>query len=78
MGTALTARRIALVCVTPRPDADELGPLELPSYGIRRIEAAVVGDPENPGHKVKLIDLGYDDVAGYVREILAFEPWSAP
>jgi radical SAM superfamily enzyme YgiQ (UPF0313 family) len=83
----LTARRIALVCVTPRPDADELGPLELPSYGIRRIEAAVVGDPENPGHKVKLIDLGHDDVAGYVREILAFEPdligfsiyvWSTP
>jgi len=87
MGADVTARRIALVCLTPRPDADELGPLELPSYGIRRIQAAVVGDPENPGHSVKLFDLGRDDVAGYVREILAFEPelvgfsiyvWSTP
>lgn len=83
----MPARRIALVCVTPRPDADELGPLELPSYGVRRVQAAVVGDLETPGHKVKLIDLGRDDVAGYAREILAFEPdivgfsiyvWSTP
>jgi radical SAM superfamily enzyme YgiQ (UPF0313 family) len=83
----LTTRRIALVCLTPRPDADELGPLVLPSYGIRRIQAAVVGDGENPGHRVRLIDLGREDVAGYVRDILAFEPdlvgfsiyvWSTP
>jgi radical SAM superfamily enzyme YgiQ (UPF0313 family) len=83
----LTTRRIALVCLTPRPDADELGPLVLPSYGIRRIQAAVVGDAENPGHRVKLIDLGRDDVAAYVDYILAFEPdlvgfsiyvWSTP
>lgn len=70
----MPARRIALVCVTPRPDADELGPLELPSYGVRRIQAALIGDPREPGHKVKLIDLKRDDVAGYAREILAFEP----
>jgi radical SAM superfamily enzyme YgiQ (UPF0313 family) len=70
----LTTRRIALVCLTPRPDADELGRLVLPSYGIRRIQAAVVGDPENPGHRVRLVDLACDDVAGYVRDILAFEP----
>jgi radical SAM superfamily enzyme YgiQ (UPF0313 family) len=83
----LTTRRIALVCLTPRPDADELGPLVLPSYGIRRIQAAVAGDAENPGHRVDLIDLGRDDVAAYVRDILAFEPdlvgfsiyvWSTP
>jgi radical SAM superfamily enzyme YgiQ (UPF0313 family) len=83
----LTTRRIALVCLTPRPDADELGPLVLPSYGIRRIQAAVVGDADNPGHRVTLIDLGRDDVAAYVRDILAFEPdlvgfsiyvWSTP
>jgi radical SAM superfamily enzyme YgiQ (UPF0313 family) len=83
----LATRRIALVCLTPRPDADELGPLVLPSYGIRRIQAAVVGDAENPGHRVKLIDLGRDDVAAYVGDILAFEPdlvgfsiyvWSTP
>jgi radical SAM superfamily enzyme YgiQ (UPF0313 family) len=70
----LAARRIALVCLTPRPDTDELGNLQLPSYGIRRIQAAVAADPSNPGHKVKLIDLGRDDVAGYVEQILAFDP----
>ena len=70
----MPSRRIALVCVTPRPDADELGELELPSYGIRRIQAAAIGDPANPSHTVKLIDLGRDDVAAYAREILAFEP----
>jgi radical SAM superfamily enzyme YgiQ (UPF0313 family) len=70
----LTTRRIALVCLTPRPDADELGPLQLPSYGIRRIQAAVASDPENPGCRVTLIDLGREDVAAYVRDILALEP----
>jgi radical SAM superfamily enzyme YgiQ (UPF0313 family) len=83
----LTTRRIALVCLTPRPDADELGRLLLPSYGIRRIQAAVIGDERNAGHRVALIDLGRADVAGYVRAILAFEPdlvgfsiyvWSTP
>jgi radical SAM superfamily enzyme YgiQ (UPF0313 family) len=73
--------------MTPRPDTDELGHLQLPSYGIRRIQAAVVGDLENPDHKVKLIDRGREDVAGYVRDIMAFEPdivgfsiyvWSTP
>jgi len=87
VGIILTARRIALVCLTPRPDADELGYLQLPSYGIRRIQAAVVSDPENPGHEVKLIDLGRDDVAAYARELLDFNPeligfsiyvWSTP
>ena len=73
--------------MTPRPDGDELGNLQLPSFGVRRIQAAVVGDRENPAHTVKLIDLARDDVAGYVREILAFDPeligfsifvWSTP
>lgn len=71
---AVTARRIALACLTPRPDADELGPLELPSYGIRRIEAAIVVDRERTGHQVKVFDLETADVAGYVTDILAFEP----
>ena len=70
----MAARRIALVCLTPRPDTDELGHLQLPSYGIRRIQAAVVGDRDNPGHRVRLVDLGRDDVAAYVQEILAFDP----
>ena len=70
----MTPRRIALVCVTPRPDADELVSLQMPSYGIRRIQAAIVGDPTNPGHVVELIDFGRDDMAAYVERILDFEP----
>ncbi len=73
--------------MTPQPDANDIGRLQLPSYGIRRIQAAVIGDPDNSGHTVKLIDLAREDVIGYVREILAFDPeligfsiyvWSAP
>src|SRR5262249_48077768 len=54
---------------------------------IRRIQAAVVGDAHNRGHQVELIDLGREDVHGYVRAILDFEPdligfsiyvWSTP
>ena len=83
----MNARRIALACVTPRPDADELGPLRLPSYGVRRVQAAVVGDPANPGHVVKLFDFSAGDVEDCVAELLAFEPdivgfsiyvWSTP
>lgn len=83
----LTAHRIALACITPLPDADELGPLRLPSYGVRRVQAAVVSDPNNPGHVVKLFDFGVADVAAYVEAILDFEPdilgfsiyvWSTP
>jgi radical SAM superfamily enzyme YgiQ (UPF0313 family) len=67
-------RRIALVCLTPRSDADEHGRLDLPSFGIRRIQAAVVADPQRPDHDVRLIDLGREDVAAYVAAILAVEP----
>jgi len=67
-------RRIALACLTPRPDGDELALLRLPSFGIRRIQAAVAADSERPEHVVRLFDLGREDVAEYVRQILAFEP----
>ncbi len=70
----MSPRRIALVCLTPQSDADEHGPLQLPSYGIRRIQAAVIGDPERPDHQVRLFDLGREDVAAYVEQVLAFEP----
>lgn len=62
-------RRIALVCLTPQSDGDEHGRLNLPSYGIRRIQASVVGEGDT-----RLIDLGREDVAAYVAEILAWEP----
>lgn len=80
-------RRIALVCLTPAPDTDELGHMELPSYGIRRIQAAVAGDPLLKGTPVRLIDLGREDVEAYVQRIVAWEPeivgfsiyvWSTP
>jgi hypothetical protein len=70
----VSTRRIALACLTPRPDGDELGALHLPSFGIRRVQAAVVGDPQGAGHLVRLFDLGREDVAGYVRQILAYIP----
>jgi hypothetical protein len=54
----VSTRRIALACLTPRPDGDELGALHLPSFGIRRVQAAVVGDPQGAGHLVRLFDLG--------------------
>ena len=41
-------RRIALACLTPVPDGDELAALQMPSYGTRRIQAAVTGDPSAP------------------------------
>ncbi len=67
-------RRIALACLTPRTDGDEHGGLALPSYGIRRIQAAVVGDMLRPDHVVRLFERAVPDVAGYVADILAFEP----
>lgn len=67
-------RRIALACLTPRTDGDELSNLVLPSYGVRRVQAAVAGDILRPYHVVRLFDRGHADIAAYVREILSFEP----
>jgi len=80
-------RRIALVCMTPTLDAGERDGYELPSFGVRKIQAALLSDPAHPGHTVRLIDFGRAAVAGYVEEILDFEPdligfsiyiWSSP
>jgi radical SAM superfamily enzyme YgiQ (UPF0313 family) len=67
-------RRIALACLTPRTDGDEHGALALPSYGIRRIQAAVVGDMLRPDHVVRLFERPTADVAAYVKDILDFQP----
>lgn len=84
---ATIKRRIALVCMTPPPDTNEHGGMEMPSYGVRRILAAVVGDPELRGVQVALIDVGRPDAEAYFREIEAFAPdiigmsiyvWSTP
>jgi radical SAM superfamily enzyme YgiQ (UPF0313 family) len=46
----------------------------MPSYGVRRIQAAVVSDLQRPDHVVRLFDRGEPDVEAYVRDILEFEP----
>ena len=83
----MSARRIALVCMTPEPDTNELGHLDLPSYGIRRILASVVADPQLATSKVALIDHKRPDVEAYVETLVSFEPdligfsiyvWSTP
>lgn len=84
---AMKTRRVALVCMTPVTDAHELGNMELPSYGIRRILATLMAAPELQGIRVALIDAGRPDVDAYVEAILALEPdlvgfsiyvWSTP
>ncbi len=83
----MTARRIALVCMTPEPDTNELGHLDLPSYGIRRILASVVADPALQSAQVALVDHKRSDVEAYVETLASFEPdligfsiyvWSTP
>ncbi|MCA9059667.1 MAG: radical SAM protein [Planctomycetaceae bacterium] len=66
--------RIALACMTPLVDSHEHQGVELPSYGIHRILAALVAEPELAGAETRLIDLECDDVEGYVDAIVAFEP----
>jgi radical SAM superfamily enzyme YgiQ (UPF0313 family) len=83
----MSAKRIALVCMTPEPDTNELGHLDLPSYGIRRILASVVADPELASAKIALVDHKRADVEAYVETLAAFDPdligfsiyvWSTP
>ena len=83
----MSAQRIALVCMTPEPDTNELGHLDLPSYGIRRILASVVADPQLASAKVALVDHRRPDVEAYVESLATFEPdligfsiyvWSTP
>lgn len=85
---ARTTRRIAFVCLTPLSDGqDSLGSRLFPSFGVRRMMAAVVGDPALEGAEVRLFDLGRADVPAYVDALEAFEPdlvgfsvyvWSTP
>ena len=66
--------RIAFVCMTPEVDSHEHRGVELPSYGIHRILAAVVADPELATAETRLFDLERADVNGYVDALTAFEP----
>ena len=73
--------------MTPPVDGGALGDFELPSYGIRRIQAAVMADPELQDAAVTMIDRESADVAAYTDAILATNPnligisiyvWSTP
>lgn len=66
--------RIAFVCMTPEVDSHEHRGVELPSYGIHRILAAVVADPELADAESRLFDLERDDADAYVDALTAFEP----
>ncbi len=70
----MTSWRIALASLTPRADGDEGGRMYLPSFGIRRIQAAVVADPLRPSHVVRLFDDELPNVSTYVERILDFSP----
>lgn len=83
----MSARRIALVCMTPAPDTDEYGPLELPSFGIHRILAATVADPGLADVSVSLVDVGRPDPDAYMSALEQVNPdligfsiyvWSTP
>lgn len=79
-------RCVALACMTPEVDAGEHS-RELPSYGIHRIQAAVLADPVLDGVEVPIMDQHRPDVAAYVAAIVSRTPevvglslfvWSTP
>ena len=66
-------RRIALLSISP--DLAQGDSLQIfPSYGIRRIQAAIVGDPALADAEVRLIDQRLHDVEGFVTEVTDFQP----
>jgi radical SAM superfamily enzyme YgiQ (UPF0313 family) len=83
----MSALRIALACMTPTPDGGELDGVTLPSYGIRRVLAAVAGDPALAHARIAVVDFARPDPQAYVDALLQFEPdlvgfsiyvWSTP
>jgi len=83
----MSAQRIALLCMTPKPDTNEHGGMEMPSYGVHRILAALVADPALRSAKVAVIDGERPDVEAYVDAVERFDPdligmsiyvWSTP
>ncbi len=79
--------RIALVCMTPPTDGGELSHMKLPSYGIRRIMAAILSDDTLKNIEVALIDVGQPNADTYIDALDNFAPdligfsvyvWSTP
>jgi len=79
-------RRVALVCLTPKEEVDG-APYESPSYGVRRIQAAVIAAPELADAEVQLFearDLSAEQAAAqidaYRPDVVGFSVyvWSFP
>ena len=66
-------KKLALVCLTPPFDGNEM-PLPMPSYGIHRIHAAALATARDTGTDVRLFDLGVLGAAECQRQLLAFGP----
>lgn len=67
-------KKIALVCMTPEVDAQEHARDELPSYGIHRIQAAIIANPLFADTEVRIIDLGVNNPEAYLQELERFDP----
>ncbi len=80
-------KRIAMVTLSPPTDGNELGGMMLPSYGVKRIEASIVGDSTLSHIELQNFDRETQDIDAYVSELTEFEPdligisvyvWSTP
>ncbi len=66
-------RRVALLCLTPKEEVDG-APYESPSYGIRRIQAAVVADEELADVEVELFETRDLSTEEAVAQLEAYDP----
>lgn len=66
-------RKVALVCLSPPFDADEM-PLPMPSYGIHRIHAAALSAAEHSDAEVRLFDMGALGYTECLKELRDFAP----
>ena len=67
-------QKVAFISLAPDPDGGELGPLELPSYGVHRILAAANELKEEMDLEVAFFDYGRLGRVGLTRALDEFEP----
>ncbi len=68
------AQRVAFVSLSPDPDGGELGPLELPSYGVRRVHAAAEVLKSQIDLDVRFFDYGRLGRVGVANALEDFAP----
>lgn len=68
-----SGRRVALVCLTPKEEVDG-APYESPSYGIRRVQAAVVADPDLADAEVEFFETRDLSTEAAVALVEDFDP----